>query len=78
MSRSEHTSKYTFARHGVFGEEPNLEIMAAAILAYTSMTLVCYGECVAAKRASDWGSHGHGMCLSGARLFRIPMAKRCI
>lgn len=27
MSRAEHTSKYTFARHGVFGEEPNLEIM---------------------------------------------------
>jgi len=27
MSRAEHTSKYTFARMGVFGEEPNLEIM---------------------------------------------------
>jgi elongation factor 1-gamma len=27
LSRAEHTSKYTFARHGVFGEEPNLEVM---------------------------------------------------
>jgi elongation factor 1-gamma len=27
MNRAEHTSKYTFARHGVFGEEPNLEVM---------------------------------------------------
>lgn len=27
LSRAEHTSKYSFARHGVFGEEPNLEIM---------------------------------------------------
>ena len=27
MSRAEHTGKYTFARMGVFGEEPNLEIM---------------------------------------------------
>ena len=26
MSRAEHTSKYTFARHGVFGEEPDLDI----------------------------------------------------
>jgi len=26
MNRAEHTSKYTFARHGVLGEEPNLEI----------------------------------------------------
>jgi len=27
LNRAEHTSKYTFARQGVFGEEPNLEIM---------------------------------------------------
>ena len=26
LSRAEHTNKYTFARMGVFGEEPNLEI----------------------------------------------------
>ena len=26
LSRAEHTSKYCFARHGVFGQEPNLEI----------------------------------------------------
>ena len=26
MSRAEHTSKYTFARMGVFGEEPDLNI----------------------------------------------------
>jgi elongation factor 1-gamma len=27
LSRAEHVNKYCFARHGVFGEEPNLEIM---------------------------------------------------
>jgi len=27
LSRAEHTTKYTFGRMGVFGEEPNLEIM---------------------------------------------------
>ena len=27
LSRAEHTSKYTFGRHAVLGEEPNLEIM---------------------------------------------------
>ena len=27
LSRAEHVNKYSFARHGVFGEEPNLEIM---------------------------------------------------
>ena len=27
LSRAEHTTKYSFARHGVFGEEPNLEVM---------------------------------------------------
>jgi elongation factor 1-gamma len=27
LSRAEHVSKYSFARHGVFGQEPNLEIM---------------------------------------------------
>ncbi len=32
LSRAEHTSKYTFARHGVFGEEPNLEIMGVWLL----------------------------------------------
>ena len=26
LSRAEHTSKYTFGRQGVFGEEPNLDI----------------------------------------------------
>jgi len=26
LSRAEHTSKYCFGRHGVFGEEPNLQI----------------------------------------------------
>jgi len=26
LSRAEHVNKYCFARHGVFGEEPNLEI----------------------------------------------------
>ena len=32
LSRAEHTSKYTFARHGVFGEEPNLEIKGVWLL----------------------------------------------
>jgi elongation factor 1-gamma len=32
LSRAEHVSKYTFARHGVFGEEPNLEIMGVWLL----------------------------------------------
>ena len=27
LSRAEHTTKYVFARHGVFGEEPDLEVM---------------------------------------------------
>jgi elongation factor 1-gamma len=27
LSRAEHVNKYAFARHGVFGEEPKLEIM---------------------------------------------------
>jgi len=27
LSRAEHVNKYCFARHGVFGEEPNLEVM---------------------------------------------------
>jgi len=26
LSRGEHTTKYTFGRHGVFGDEPNLNI----------------------------------------------------
>jgi elongation factor 1-gamma len=26
LSRAEHVNKYCFARHGVFGEEPNLEV----------------------------------------------------
>ena len=32
MSRAEHTTKYTFARMAVLGEEPNLEIMGVWLL----------------------------------------------
>ena len=32
LSRAEHTNKYAFARHGVFGEEPKLEIMGVWLL----------------------------------------------
>jgi len=32
LNRAEHTSKYAFARQGVFGEEPNLEIMGVWLL----------------------------------------------
>ena len=32
MSRAEHTSKYTFARQAVLGEEPNLEIMGVWLM----------------------------------------------
>jgi len=32
LSRAEHTSKYTFGRHGVLGEEPNLEIMGVWLM----------------------------------------------
>ena len=32
LSRAEHTSKYTFGRHGVFGEEPELEIMGVWLM----------------------------------------------
>jgi len=32
LSRAEHTNKYTFARQGVLGEEPNLRIMGVWLL----------------------------------------------
>jgi elongation factor 1-gamma len=32
LNRAEHVNKYTFARHGVFGEEPNLEIKGCWLL----------------------------------------------
>lgn len=37
LSRAEHVSKYAFARHGVFGEEPSLEIMGVWLLRGTEM-----------------------------------------
>jgi len=37
LNRAEHVSKYAFARHGVFGEEPKLEIMGVWLLRGTEM-----------------------------------------
>lgn len=37
MSRAEHTSKYTFGRIGVFGEEPDLEIMGVWLMRGTEI-----------------------------------------
>jgi elongation factor 1-gamma len=37
LSRAEHINKYAFARHGVFGEEPSLEIMGVWLLRGTEM-----------------------------------------
>ena len=32
LKRAEFATNYTFARHGVFGEEPNLEIMGVWLI----------------------------------------------
>jgi len=37
MNRAEHTSKYTFGRIGVFGEEPNLEIVGVWLMRGTEL-----------------------------------------
>jgi elongation factor 1-gamma len=37
MSRAEHTSKYTFGRIGVFGEEPNLDIKGVWLMRGTEL-----------------------------------------
>lgn len=37
LSRAEHAGKYTFGRHGVFGEEPNLEIMGVWMMRGTEI-----------------------------------------